>query len=327
MKRLEIGITDIEGVKVGHASRPELGSGCTAVIFEKGMLCSCDVRGGSPATRDTPCLEPRQTNERIYGVMLTGGSAYGLNTCTGAMDYLTEQGFGTKIRDWNIPVVVGASIFDFACTDGKFRPGAELGYEAAKNAKVGPVGEGSVGGGTGATVSKFGGLDRAFKGGIGTYGLQIGKLQVAAIVNVNAFGDIYDAATGRQLTGPRTDDDKSLRSTTEMMLSTLDYPEAESNTTVGLIVTNANLNKGQMNKVATIVHNGYARAIRPVHTTFDGDTVFAATNRQVDAPIDMVAILAQEVMEVAIKRAVLAATPVAHTEESGIACLKSWVRS
>lgn len=311
MKKIEIGITDIPGVKVGHAGSREKGSGCTAVIFEKGILCGCDVRGGSPATRDTPCLNPVMSNERIYGVMLTGGSAYGLNTCTGAMNYLTEQGFGTKVRDWTIPVVVGASIFDFPCSNGQFRPDAELGYEAAKNAKVGPVEEGSVGGGIGATVSKFLGLDRCIKGGIGTYGVQVGDLKVAAIVNVNAFGDIFDAERGTQLTGPLTEDRQGILKTEELMCAALEEKEHVSNTTVGLIITNADLNKGQMNKVASMTHNGYARAIRPVHTTFDGDTVFAATTREVAASVDVVGILAAQVMEVAIKRAVMAAEPVA----------------
>ena len=177
----EIGITDIEGVLVGHAQRKELGSGCTAVLVEKGALCGCDVRGGSPATRDTQALRSEMSNQKIYGVVLTGGSAYGLNTCTGVMNYLTERGAGTMVRSWRIPVVVGASIFDFPVSDAKFIPGTELGYEAAKNATSGPVEEGCVGGGTGATVSKFLGPENAFKSGIGTYGLQVGDLKVAAI--------------------------------------------------------------------------------------------------------------------------------------------------
>lgn len=347
----EIRITDFEGVKVGHAERRELGSGCTAVIFEKGLLCGCEVRGGSPATRDTQTLRSEMTNQRIYGVMLTGGSAYGLDTCTGAMNYLTEQGIGTQVRDWRIPVVVGASIFDFPVSGGRFRPDAELGYEAAANASKGAVAEGSVGGGTGATVSKYLGLEQCIKGGIGTYGLQIGDLKVAAIVNVNAFGDIYDTETGTQITGPLTEDRKRILNAVELMYEKLEHDaerkagknesksesksesngeskyesenEAENsgcvseqnvlecNTTVGLIITNACLNKGQMNKVAAMTHNGYARAIRPVHSSVDGDTVFAATTNEVQASVDVVGILASEVMEKAIVRAVQAADSLA----------------
>ena len=327
----EIGITDIDGVLVGHAQRKEMGSGCTAVLVEKGALCGCDVRGGSPATRDTQALRSEMSNQKIYGVVLTGGSAYGLNTCTGVMNYLTERGAGTMVRSWRIPVVVGASIFDFPLSDGKFIPGTELGYEAAKNASSGPVEEGCVGGGTGASVSKFLGPEHAFKSGIGTYGLQVGDLKVAALVNVNAFGDIYDSVTGKQLTGPLTEDRKAFRNTVEMMIGRPGHDEWSDktaagtpsdaaaaggrdweggNTTVGLIVTNAKLTKSQMNKVASVTHNGLARAIRPVHTTKDGDTVFAMTTAETEADVDLVGVLAAEVMAKAIARAVRAAEPV-----------------
>ncbi len=333
MQYREIGITDIDGVLVGHAQRKELGSGCTAVLVKKGALCGCDVRGGSPATRDTQTLRSEMSNQKIYGVVLTGGSAYGLNTCTGVMNYLTEQGAGTMVRSWRIPVVVGASIFDFPVSDGKFIPGTELGYEAAKNAKAGPVEEGCVGGGTGATVSKFLGPENAFKSGIGTYGLQVGGLKVAALANVNAFGDIYDPVTGKQLTGPLTADRKAFQNTIDLMIGRPSHDEwwvggipgttgtknggpsagdadwEGGNTAVGLIVTNAKLTKGQMNKVASMTHNGLARAIRPVHTTKDGDTVFAMTTGEVESNVDVVGVLAADVMAKAIARAVRAATP------------------
>lgn len=330
MQYREIGITDIDGVLAGHAQRKELGSGCTAVLVEKGALCGCDVRGGSPATRDTQALRSEMSNQKIYGVVLTGGSAYGLNTCTGVMNYLTERGAGTLVRSWRIPVVVGASIFDFPFSDKKFIPDTELGYEAAKNASSGPVEEGCTGGGTGATVSKYLGPDHAFKSGIGTYGLQVGDLKVAALVNVNAFGDIYDPVTGKQLTGPLTEDRKAFRNTVEMMIGRPGHDEWSDkaaaampgeagdaggqgweggNTTVGLIVTNAKLTKGQMNKVASMAHNGFARAIRPVHTTKDGDTVFAMTTAETEADVDRVGVLAADVIAKAIARAVRAAEP------------------
>ena len=326
----EIGITDIDGVLVGHAQPKEMGSGCTAVLVEKGALCGCDVRGGSPATRDTQALRSEMSNQKIYGVVLTGGSAYGLNTCTGVMNYLTERGAGTMVRSWRIPVVVGASILDFPLSDGKFIPGTELGYEAAKNASSGPVEEGCVGGGTGASVSKFLGPEHAFKSGIGTYGLQVGDLKVAALVNVNAFGDIYDSVTGKQLTGPLTEDRKAFRNTVEMMIGRPGHDEWSDktaagtpsdaaaaggrdweggNTTVGLIVTNAKLTKGQMNKVASVTHNGLARAIRPVHTTKDGDTVFAMTTAET-RPTWTWSVSWRQVMAKAIARAVRAAEPV-----------------
>ena len=347
MEMKEIRITDIGGIRVGHATRKDKGSGVTAVIAEQGLLTSCEVRGGSPATRDTDPLRPEMANQTIFGVVLTGGSAYGLNSLTGVMNWLTEKGIGKMVRSWRIPVVTGASIFDFPLSNGEYTPDTALGYEAAANAKGGPVEEGCVGGGTGASVSKYRGPEHAFKSGIGTYGLQLGGLKVAAIVNVNAFGDIYDAETGEQLTGPRADDDSRIFSTEELMFrdcaaetgagagragdtasvdaagagraagntATADGAGAEAdddigaNTTVGLIVTNARLTKGQLHKVCGLTHNGYARAIRPVHTTRDGDTVFAMTTGEVDAPADTVGMLAAKVMAKAIARAVRAAEP------------------
>lgn len=323
MEMKEICITDIGGIRVGHATRKDQGTGVTAVIAEQGLLTSCEVRGGSPATRDTDPLRPEMANQTIFGVVLTGGSAYGLNSLTGVMNWLTERGIGKLVRKWRIPVVTGASIFDFPLSNGLYFPDTESGYEAAANAKGGPVEEGCVGGGTGASVSKYRGPEHAFKSGIGTYGLQLGSLKVAAIVNVNAFGDIYDAETGEQLTGPRADDDSTIFSTEELMfrdLAAADGAAAEAagmgtdddtgaNTTVGLIVTNARLTKGQLHKVCGLTHNGYARAIRPVHTTRDGDTVFAMTTAEVDAPADTVGMLAAKVMAKAIARAVRAAEP------------------
>lgn len=330
MEMKEIRITDIGGIRVGHAERKDKGSGVTAVIAEQGLLTSCEVRGGSPATRDTDPLRPEMANQTIFGVVLTGGSAYGLNSLTGVMNWLTEKGIGKMVRSWRIPVVTGASIFDFPLSNGEYTPDTALGYEAAANAKGGPVEEGCVGGGTGASVSKYRGPEHAFKSGIGTYGLQLGGLKVAAIVNVNAFGDIYDAETGEQLTGPRADDDSRIFSTEELMFrdcaaetaagaagntAAADGAGAEAdddigaNTTVGLIVTNARLTKGQLHKVCGLTHNGYARAIRPVHTTRDGDTVFAMTTGEVDTPADTVGMLAAKVMAKAIARAVRAAEP------------------
>ena len=350
MEMKEICITDIGGIRVGHATRKDQGTGVTAVIAEQGLLTSCEVRGGSPATRDTDPLRPEMANQTIFGVVLTGGSAYGLNSLTGVMNWLTERGIGKLVRKWRIPVVTGASIFDFPLSNGLYFPDTELGYEAAANAKGGPVEEGCVGGGTGASVSKYRGPEHAFKSGIGTYGLQIGSLKVAAIVNVNAFGDIYDAETGEQLTGPRADDDSRIFSTEELMFRDLAAADGAAangaaagaasgamtaadgaaagaasgetanaqagadddtgaNTTVGLIVTNARLTKGQLHKVCGLTHNGYARAIRPVHTTRDGDTVFAMTTAEVDAPADTVGMLAAKVMAKAIARAVRAAEP------------------
>ena len=314
----EIRITDIPGIRVGHAERPDAGSGCTVILAEEGLLTSCDVRGGGPATRNTTSLEPSMANERLYGIVLTGGSAYGLDACTGVMDFLEEKGIGTRVREWKIPVVAGAAIFDFPVTNALYRPDAALGYEAAANAWSAPASavtpEGCVGAGTGATVSKYRGLGRCVKSGLGIYALRVGELVCAAVVCVNAFGDIYDPETGRQITGPLTEDGKGFLCTEELLLR--DFAAGSrakkdagdesgaGNTTIGAVITNARLTKGQLCKAAGLAQNGIARTVRPSHTTRDGDTVFAMTSGTVDAPVDTVGILAGLVMSKAIIRGV-----------------------
>jgi len=310
-KMKEIKITDINGIKVGHAQDLKGASGCTVILCEKGAWAGVDVRGGGPASRETELLKPVNMVEQIHAVMLSGGSAYGLDAGSGAMAYLEENGVGFDVGVGVVPIICGASLFDLVVGDPKCRPDKAMGYEACKNAGTGPVAEGNVGAGTGATVGKFHGVAHMMKSGLGTYGVQIGALQVAAIVAVNALGDVVDVDTGKRIAGLLNEDNTALSNTEEAMYA--QYAEDKNvfsgNTTIGCIVTNAKLTKSQANKLASIAHNGYARAIRPVHTMADGDTIFVMATGEVEAMPDAVGALATEVMARAINRAVRMAEP------------------
>lgn len=307
----QIKITDIKGIKVGHAQDEKAATGCTVIICEKGAFAGVDVRGGGPASRETELLKPVNLVEQIHAVMLSGGSAYGLDAGSGAMAFLEEKGIGFDVQVAVVPIVCGASLFDLVVGDPKVRPDKAMGYEACINASEEFVAEGNVGAGTGATVGKFLGVERLMKSGLGTYGLQVGKLQVAAIVAVNALGDVIDVDTGKRLAGLLSEDKTQIISTEETMYA--QYEDQTNlfsgNTTIGVVVTNAKITKTQATKIASIAHNGFARAIRPVHTMFDGDTIFVMATGEVSVMPDAVGALAAEVMSRAINRAATEAKP------------------
>lgn len=307
----EIKITDIRGIKVGHAQDLNGATGCTVILCEKGAWAGVDVRGGGPASRETELLKPVNMVEQIHAVMLSGGSAYGLDAGSGAMMFLEEKNVGFDVGVGVVPIVCGASLFDLVVGDPKCRPDKAMGYEACKNAGSGPVEEGNVGAGTGATVGKFKGPAHMMKSGIGTYGVQVGELQVAAIVAVNALGDVIDADTGKRIAGLLNDDNTALSNTEEAMYAQYseDINIFSGNTTIGCVVTNAKLTKPQANKLASIAQNGLARVIRPVHTMVDGDTVFAMATGEIEILPDAVGALAAEVTARAINRAVRMAEP------------------
>ena len=307
----EIKITDIRGIKVGHAQDKTGASGCTVILCEKGAWAGVDVRGGGPASRETELLKPVNMVEQIHAVMLSGGSAYGLDAGAGAMAYLEEKGAGFDVGVGVVPIVCGASLFDLVVGDPKCRPDKEMGYQACRNASDGNVTEGNVGAGTGASVGKFLGIEHMMKSGLGTYAVQIGDLQVAAIVAVNALGDVVDVDTGRRIAGLLNEDNTKLSNTEETMYAQYaqDKNVFSGNTTIGCIVTNAKLTKSQANKLASIAHNGFARAIRPVHTMADGDTIFVLATGETEALPDAVGALATEVMARAVNRAVKMAEP------------------
>jgi len=307
----EIKITDIKGIKVGHAQDFHGGTGCTVILCEKGAWAGVDVRGGAPASRETELLKPVNMVEQIHAVVFSGGSAYGLDAAAGVMAFLEEKGVGFDVGVGVVPIVCGASLFDLIVGDPKCRPDKKMGYQACINAGDGPVAEGNVGAGTGATVGKFLGIERMMKSGLGTYALQVGYLQVGAIAVVNALGDVVDVDTGQRIAGLLNEDCSGLSNTEEVMYAHYAHDKNifSGNTTLGCVVTNAKLIKTQANKLASIAHDGFARAIRPVHTMADGDTVFALATGEVEVMPDAVGALAAEVMARAINRAARTAEP------------------
>jgi L-aminopeptidase/D-esterase-like protein len=311
------GLTAVPGVKVGHFTLSERPTGCTVILTEAGATAGVDVRGGAPGTRATDLLRPENIVQQVHGIVLSGGSAFGLDTATGVMRYLEEKGVGFDVGVAHVPIVPAAVIFDLP-VGGKsgVRPGADCGYRAAQAASSGTVAEGSVGAGAGATVGKSAGMGQAMKAGIGTASITTADgLIVAALVVVNAAGDIVDPATGRVIAGLRTPDGKGLADARKVARAGLfgvsfQAPRPVENTTLGVIATNAALTKAQAQKVAQMAHDGLARAISPAHTPVDGDTIFtlATGGRAGEANVGQIGALAAEVMADAILRAASQAT-------------------
>lgn len=303
----EIKITDISGIQVGQAENIEAGTGCTVILCKDGVTAGVDVRGGGPATRETDLLHPINMVQKIHAVMLSGGSAYGLDAASGAMQYLEEHDAGFDMQVARVPIVCGASLFDLSVGDAHIRPDKEMGYAACMDAENDSILEGNHGAGTGASVGKLLGFERAMKSGIGTCGIQAGDLQVAAIVAVNACGNVVDYETNEQLAGVYDVDSGTILKAENVLFQQMDALRKlpEGNTTIGCIVTNAKLDKAQCTKIAGIAHNGYARAIHPVHTMSDGDSIFVLSTGEVEVMADAVGMLATEMMAKAIKRAVL----------------------
>ena len=309
------GLTAVEGVKVGHHTLAERPTGCTVILTEDGAVGGVDVRGGAPGTRETDLLDPVNMVQEVHAVVLSGGSAFGLDSASGVVRYLEEKGVGFSVGPVKVPIVVGAILFDLF-TGGKpqIRPGAECGHKAAAAATADPVAEGNVGAGAGATIGKLGGPGRAMKAGLGAASITLPDgLTVAALVAVNAAGDVIDPATGEVVAGVRTADGKGLADARKLVRTGAlnqprpdrGEPEPGSNTTIGVVATNANLTKAEATKVAQMAHDGFARAISPVHTPADGDTIFALATGTHDGPASLMTIgaLAAETMAEAIVRA------------------------
>lgn len=313
----EISITDIRGIKIGHAQDSKGGTGCTVILCENGAATGVDVRGSAPAGRETDAIKPGNICDVAHAVMLSGGSAYGLDAAAGAMEYLEERGVGFDVGMTVVPIVCAASIFDLAVGDSSARPDRVMGRAACENASGQPVPEGNVGAGTGASIGKLMGTERAMKSGLGVYAVQLGDLQVGALVTVNALGDVFDLDTGRQIGGLLSEDKKYLCNSEELMYRkySADKNYFAGNTTIGCIVTNAKLDKTQMMKIASMAHDGMARTIRPVHTWADGDSVFAMATGEVTADANAVGTLAARVMGYAINRGVQKAS-----SEYGLIC-------
>jgi L-aminopeptidase/D-esterase-like protein len=287
-------------------------TGCTVVLAEAGAVGGVDVRGAAPGTRETDLLNPVNTVEKVHAVVLAGGSAFGLDSASGVMRFLEERGIGFETEFGKVPIVPAAVLFDLNVGDPKIRPTADCGYRAAGAATAGPVAEGNVGAGSGATVGKLAGHSRAMRGGLGTASVTTPDgLVVAALVVVNTVGDVIDPATNRVVAGARTADGKGFADVRGLLRSGTLTPPASfgRNTTIGVVATNAALTKAQANRVAQMAQDGLARTISPSHTMFDGDTIFAlATGTRQGAP-DMLAIgaLAADTVADAVLRAVRSA--------------------
>ncbi len=294
-----IKMSEIRGIEVGQAQDEQGGSGCTVILCKEGCSAGVDVRGGGPATRETDLLNPVNMVQKVHAICLSGGSAFGLDAAGGVMRYLEEAGCGHDMGFVKVPIVCGASLFDLGVGDVHCRPDAAMGYAACQNT-ADEIKEGNVGAGTGASVGKIMGKEHAMKSGLGTYGIQMGELQVAAIVAVNACGNVVDS-DGSQLAGVWMND--QILSTKELMIQTLEALP-QGNTTIGCIVTNAKLDKAQCTKVASITHNAYAKTIQPVHTMSDGDSIFVMATGECESAVDIVGVLATKCMEEAIRRAV-----------------------
>lgn len=309
MNRKEINICDIGEIKIGQAENVQAGTGCTVLYTEQGMAAGLDVRGGGPASRESELMNPLAAAQTIHGIVLAGGSAFGLGAADGVMQYLEERGIGFDVGPLKVPLVCQADLFDLTVGDPYTRPDRDMGYEACINAQHGNYRDGNYGAGCGATVGKIAGMDFCMKSGIGSYALQLEELQVGALVAVNALGDIYDWKTGCKAAGLLTEDKKSFRRTEDLMYASTEVVENKftGNTTIGIIVTNAGFTKPSLCKIAGMAHDGYARSIRPVHTTADGDSIYAVSVGDVAADQDLTGTLAAEVMSEAILRAVTSA--------------------
>jgi L-aminopeptidase/D-esterase-like protein len=302
-------ITAVPGIEVGHATDTIGLTGCTVVLIRKGAVGGVDVRGSAPGTRETDLLRPENLVETVQAVLLTGGSAFGLNAAAGVMRYLEERDIGYDTGVAKVPIVPAAVLFDLSIGDSKARPDAEMGYAACVAANPDEHREGNIGAGMGATVGKLFGMSRAMKGGLGTAAREAGGVVVGAIVAVNAFGDVVDPATGQIVAGTRKPMGSGFADCSEAMVGLLGRTVLSfaGNTVIGAVATNARLTKAQVNKVAQMAHDGLARAVRPAHTMFDGDTIFALATGKKNASVTLVGALAAEAMAEAIVRGVRAA--------------------
>ena len=311
-------LTDVAGIKVGHFTHAERPTGCTVVLAEQGAVAGVDVRGGGPGTRETDLLRPEASVEKIHALVLSGGSAYGLATADGVARYLEQKGVGFRVGGAVVPSVPAAILFDLNVGDPRIRPDAASGFQAAELASPDPVQQGNVGAGAGATVGKLFGIERAMKGGLGSASIKLEDgFVVAALVAVNALGDIVDPEDGKLLAGARTEDGQGLVDTLRQMRQGIPMAVLSrgENTTLGVVAANVDWTKAQATKVAQM-----ARAIRPAHMPFDGDTIFALGTGGKHGNSDLagrIGALAADVTAQAVAAAVLRATGIEGLPASG----------
>lgn len=315
--KVQNSITDIPGIKVGHATDLEALTGCTVILCEKGAVGGMDQRGGAPGTRETDLMRPMHLVQQVHAIVLSGGSAFGLDSASGVVRYLEERGIGFDVRVARVPIVPAAILFDLGLGRADVRPDAAMGYQACLNASRRPPTQGNVGAGTGATVGKMLGMSQAMKSGIGSASLEISPgILVGAIVAVNALGDIIDPETNRIIAGarhPALTEGLVFADTLEVMKMLAAAPGlrfgGRGNTVIGVVATNARLDKEQANKVAQMAQDGLARTVRPAHTMLDGDTIFALSTGKKSVDVNIVGAFAAEVFSQAVLNAVRMAQP------------------
>ncbi len=302
-------ITDVPGILVGHASDPEALTGVTAVLAPAGAVVGVSVEGSAPGTRETDLCRTGNLVQQAHAVLLAGGSAFGLAAANGAMRWLEERGYGFPTGDALVPIVPAAVLYDLGIGSSKVRPDEAMGYAACEAAAGGPVEQGCVGAGTGCTAGKALGVARATKTGIGTASIKVGDVVVAAIVAVNPFGDVWDPERGVILAGPRAAEGEGFASTTSLLLGGESRQAFGENTTIGVVAVGGNLSKEGANKVARMAHDGLARTISPIHTMFDGDTLFCLATGGPEVDVTAAGTAAALAVEQAVLNAVRHARP------------------
>ena len=303
----EISIKEMEGVSIGHAQDEAAKTGVSVIYFKNGAQAGCDISGGGPASRETPLTDPMTADNPLNAVVLSGGSAFGLAASDGVMKYLEEQGIGYNTGYALVPLVCQSCIFDLGYGKSNIRPDAALGYEACKNAfECCDDSIGNVGAGTGASVGKLMGMKQAQKAGLGIHAIQVGELQIAAVVVVNAFGDIFNPETGQKIAGLMDSTRSTFLDLEQMFLQFMSAPKDlfNSNTTIGCVITNAKFDKAKLNKIAAMTRNAYARCINPVGTMADGDSIYTCSVGEVVSDVNLVGTLSAKVMQKAILKAV-----------------------
>lgn len=306
---LKRNLLDIQGIKVGQAEDAQAKTGVTVILAEQGAVCGVDVRGAAPGTRETDLLNPINAMERVQAVVLSGGSAFGLEAANGVMDWLEQKGIGFDVGVTKVPIVPAAVLFDLGYGDPFIRPDKAMGMRACENASDKILLEGDHGAGCGATVGKLRGMEHCSNSGIGSWSeVTENGIRVAALIAVNAFGDVYE--NGKIISGTKNDAGDFISAEEGVIQAASALSFSGQNTTIGVIATNVKLTKAQAAKVAGMAHDGLARCIRPIHTTMDGDTLFCLSTEEIElptAPVDVVGILAARATEIAVLRAVKAA--------------------
>lgn len=305
----EIKINEIENIEIGHAHNKKALTGCSVALFKKGAVAGVDIRGGAPGSRETALLKPDKLVEKIHAIVLAGGSAFGLDAASGVMKYLEENDIGFDTGAAKVPIVTSAILYDLDIGDSEIRPDQKMGYDACINASNKNFESGNIGVGLGATVGKIAGVEKMMKGGLGSIAYQIGDLKVGAIVAVNSLGDIINPQNGEIIAGALNKDNKSFLRTENFLYENYDknHDFFKGNTSLGIVFTNAKLNKVEANKLAVKAHNGYAQTMSPAHTDFDGDSIFAVSSANIDADFNIISILAIKAVKNAVIDAVKSA--------------------